>query len=152
MNWALMILLGMVVQKKRKRKCESVCHRERGRKKRMKMPSVMGYLHTSLIQEWGAYPVNGKIWCTLGHHGRIVLQQLFCCRSCLVELQSCKLHSVNLNAMKTVCLFHSLCYAQEDLILTQAFQCCIREKLLQLQVHFKEEHSDKLQYNCHLVL
>ncbi len=151
MNWALMILLGMVVWKKRKR--ESVCHRERGRKKRwMKIPSVMGYLHTSLIQEWGAYPVNGKIWCTLGHHGRIVLQQLFCCRSCLVELQSCTLHSVNLNAMKTVCFFHSLCYAQEDLILTQAFQCCIREKILQLQVYFKEEHSDKLQYNCHLVL
>lgn len=43
----------------------------------MKMPSAMGYLDTSLIQEWGAYPVNGKIWCTLGHYGRIVLQQLF---------------------------------------------------------------------------
>jgi len=57
-----------------------VCVRERGKKKRgMKMPSLMSYLDTSLIQEWGAYPVNGKIWCTLGHYGRIVLQQLFCC-------------------------------------------------------------------------
>lgn len=45
---------------------------------------------------------------------------------------SYKLHTVNLNAIKTVCLFHSLCYAQ-DLILTQAFQCCNRDKCVQLQ-------------------
>lgn len=89
MSWALMIPLGMVVRKKKERVWE--CVWERGKKKRgMKMPSVMSYLDTSLIQEWGAYPVNGKIWCTLGHYEWIVLQQFFffffCCWSCLVKL------------------------------------------------------------------
>lgn len=101
------------------------------------MPSAMGYLDTSLIQEWGAYPVNEKIWRTLGHYGRIVLQQLFffavkAVWSNFAAVQSYRLHTVNLNAIKTVCLFHSLCYAQ-DLILTQAFQCCNRDKCVQLQ-------------------
>lgn len=75
------------------------------------MPSAMSYLDTSLIQEWGAYPVNGKIWCTLGHYERIVLQQLFLIYlffaveavwSNFAALQSYKVHTVNLNAMKII--------------------------------------------------
>lgn len=100
------------------------------------MPSAMGYLDTSLIQEWGAYPVNGK-----KKHGTLldIMAELYCNKFSAVEavwqsfaaVQAQKLHTVKLNAMKNCCLFHSFRYAQEDLILAQGFQSCIRKKTKQ---------------------
>lgn len=119
---------------KKERVWECVCQR-RKKKKGMKMPSAMGYLETSLIQEWGSL---SRKWKNMAHSWTLwqncIATTFFAVKavwSNFAAVQSYKLHTVNLNAIKNS-LFHSLCYAQ-DLILAQAFLCCNRDKCLQLQ-------------------
>lgn len=112
----------------------------------MKMPSVMGYLDIlnprvgSLSRKWKNMVHSWTSWqnCIAT---TFLLSKVFGWATVL-QTTHCQ-SKCNENS-----IFHSLCYAQEDLILTQAFKCCIREKFLQLQCTFRKS----IQINCNTIV